>query len=77
MTDAEWRAVGRYVDRLRRDLLLDAWDITIEREPPDADNSEAQTYIVGESNTAKMRLCHDFRELKPEKQRAMSRSTLC
>lgn len=71
MTDPEWEVVGQYVDLLRRELLLDAWDIIIEREPPNGENSEAETFIVGESNTAKMRFCHDFRQMPPEKQRVI------
>lgn len=77
MNEAEWQALAEYVDKLRIDLLLGHWEIVVQRDPPESDDTgvdasliDAQVVITSNGYFAKLRVHEDFRQGDPDHQRA-------
>lgn len=68
MTEREWTILGDYLRWMANEMGLRDWSFTLDRAAA-PDDSNAEVWPCAGRKHATIKVCADFRELKPDEQR--------
>lgn len=70
MTDHEWDILGDYIRWVANEIGLRDWAFLLQRDEPDDKEALAVVCPTYGRKYATVRVCHEFRGIRPEEQRA-------